>query len=141
MTPEAQQAAIAQACGKRELKSCGLYDRDHDFWATDRNSIGAWVLYCNRCDARRVCSMCGHDAFWSIDEDSEKFTDVKAPDYLNDLNAMREAELKCIVGNFELHSGDETVEQFYKRQIGAFSAAHYRANVFLRALNLWKSES
>jgi hypothetical protein len=60
------------------------------------------------------------------------------PNYLNDLNAMHEAEKTALVHNYRLHSGDECVEQNYLRRISKFAAATQRAEAFLRTLNLWK---
>lgn len=50
------------------------------------------------------------------------------PDYLNDLNAMREAE-KVLT--------DEQLEEYFTRIHKNFSASQ-RAEAFLRTFNLWK---
>lgn len=86
---EKLRCAVAEACGKRVLRSCGERDDDHNWKDSGQNSIGAWVRTCSRCDASRTCSAYGHDTFWSINRN--RFELVEAPDYPNDQNAMDSA--------------------------------------------------
>jgi hypothetical protein len=65
------------------------------------------------------------------------------PDYLNDLNAMHEAERTCIIGKEELE------ERYWlalydvcKTTRWPFDAtAAQRAEAFLRTLNLWRDDA
>lgn len=136
MTDRELQEAVARICGKRSLVSCGDWDSDHEIWETPANSLGAWVRYCKRCDAHKVCSINGNESFWSIDEDSEKFEEIKAPDYLNDLNAMHEAEKKLTT-----EQGRQYVRELYQLTNGDFefhcASAHKRAQAFVKILSEW----
>lgn len=82
------------------------------------------------------------DGRWKLDEKVEQFL----PDYLNDLNAMHEAEkvlmdeqdleysesLEQVVGaRFNSNNGEDM------RRLRSATAAQ-RAEAFLRTLNLWK---
>lgn len=67
----------------------------------------------------------GYHSIWSL-----------LPDYLGDLNAMREAEkmLKSEDQNFEY-------DQFVWKNYGCRAAAAQRAEAFLRAIGKWKDEA
>lgn len=81
---------IAQACGKRVLRSCGDEDADHkNQFDTRPNSIGGSLKRCRDCDAEKVCSVHGDERFWSLPDSVQ--SEDEAPDYPRDLNAMREA--------------------------------------------------
>lgn len=99
MSPEAQRAAIAKACGWKESESI------HFAWS--------------RPDGRG----------WNGD----------LPDYLNDLNAMHEAEKK-------LTSKERYDYQVYLCRVHSIgfdaicATAAQRAEAFLKTLGLWKNE-
>lgn len=57
------------------------------------------------------------------------------PDYLNDLNAMHEAEKLKIIGT-EYES--DYCMYLYENAHQCFATATQRAEAFLRTLNLWK---
>ena len=59
------------------------------------------------------------------------------PDYLNDLNAMHEAEVVIIKSGY---TAIRTYEDLLQKQIAniIFATAAQRAEAFLKALNLWK---
>jgi hypothetical protein len=64
------------------------------------------------------------------------------PDYLNDLNAMHEAELACIVGNdeheFNYRCALDTVLG-HDRYLIHFATAAQRAEAFLRTIGKWEA--
>ena len=69
------------------------------------------------------------------------------PDYLNDLNAMHEAEklvagdiTKCLIYQRFLASVVGSEDYPYKYQFVWHSRASERAEAFLRTLNLWTEE-
>ncbi len=71
------------------------------------------------------------------------------PDYLNDLNAMHEAEKvldagqRRIFGDFlaiAVGHTEPSMARGYDLWLGASAAAAQRAEAFLRTLNLWKPE-
>jgi hypothetical protein len=59
------------------------------------------------------------------------------PDYLNDLNAMHEAEVVIIKSGY---TAIRTYEDLLQKQIAniIFATAAQRAEAFLRTLNLWE---
>jgi len=126
MTPEAQRIAIAEACGWKLCRD------DNKTWRTPQQ-------------AGRNKELLGkEDGPWN-------FESAGPPDYLNDLNAMHEAEkvlpidrqyeygekLRVISGNVGPKGGHFTPNGF-----GCYALAHLsatqRAEAFLRTLNLWK---
>jgi hypothetical protein len=65
-------------------------------------------------------------------------TSASIPDYLNDLNAMHEAETLRIAGEFDME-----YREMLDRVCGQYSiiyraTAAQRAEAFLRTLNLWE---
>lgn len=126
MTPEQQRIAIAEACG-------WIYRPEHD---VEFNT-----------PAGRVAP-----ESWRIDYpngDCEAACFDGLPDYLNDLNAMHEAE-KLIL-NYDAGSHgryiDHLIDVCGKRKdetwhLAIFHAtASQRAEAFLRTLNLWTHET
>lgn len=118
MTPEQQRIAIAQACGWKGISQSYLIG--YAPWRPE--------TYSDRVNA------CPVDELECIPLDP-------LPDYLNDLNAMHEAEkiltddqhitYRNILANV---IGDVT---FFCRKYTSATAAQ-RAEAFLRTLNLWK---
>ena len=126
MTPEQQRIAIAEACGWKWLDHPDTLDRTKNFQLQ-----GKWVL--------------------SPDDQLEFPHD--APDYLNDLNAMKDAMEYVESGAvFTLMLGDITLGHRLERDLGppesdlclgeAYgcinATAAQRAEAFLKTLNLYK---
>ena len=104
MKPEQQRIAIAQACGWK--------------WVRLRQQEGL-------CDDVR-----GYPPNVECVGLNERY----APDYLNDLNAMHEAEKIMSYDEF-----DEYYVQLSMKMVRPFHAtAAQRAEAFLKTLNLWK---
>lgn len=111
MTPEQQQIAIAKTCG----------------WTAEQDSNGYW---------RATNQKSGHASELWLSE--RNVWSVGIPDYLNDLNAMHEAE-KAMNNNdwwkFVEHltniCGGGTA-------LGISATAAQRAEAFLRTLGLWE---
>lgn len=108
MKPEAQQIAIAQACG--------------------------WTLSPVQID--------GHGRWWRHSEQKTVCEERDLPDYLNDLNAMHEAEKVLKAELWQAYTDNlcavcgKTVNMFF-----IFCAtASQRAEAFLRTLNLWTAD-
>jgi hypothetical protein len=102
MTPEAQQIAIAEACG----------------WKPNPFEM----------------DMCG------------QVFPQSPPDYLNDLNAMHEAE--ALLDRYEAKLFEEKLFNILESEVmhtGEFALIHataaQKAEAFLKALNLWKEAS
>ena len=110
MTPEAQRIAIAEACGWKLCRD------DNKTWRTPQQ-------------AGRNKELLGkEDGPWN-------FESAGPPDYLNDLNAMHEAEKVKIIGT-EYES--DYCMYLYENAHQCFATAPQRAEAFLRTLNLWK---
>ena len=114
MTPEAQQIAIAKARGWTDIRRpC---DSNYHDLPTDTLRI----LY---------GQVCGIPPGWVHSQNSRPL-----PDYLNDLNAMHEAEKVKIIGT-EYES--DYCMYLYENAHQCFATAPQRAEAFLRTLNLW----
>ncbi len=137
MTPESQRIAIAEACGI-ELQQCvrprQYVTADMAMDAGDRSMEGS--LY-----------------------SEEEWEQIEPPDYLNDLNAMHEAEKVLMEEDRSIgcssnpsdhaplkydiflmhvvcgHKGNYSPFDYFKRST---ATASQRAEAFLRTLNLWK---
>jgi hypothetical protein len=113
MNTEEQRIAIAEACGFTDVKKIWVY-------RSDTGNDGYNVLTGNHeCSSNRI--------------------DI--PDYLNDLNAMHEAEK---------HLGDPTLYDEYSDNLRRamdgvgwtwHATAAQRAEAFLKTLNLWKYQN
>ncbi len=73
--------------------------------------------------------------FGKHEPESQKTFELDVPDYLNDLNAMHEAEKVKIIGT-EYES--DYCMYLYENAHQCFATAPQRAEAFLRTLNLWK---
>jgi len=116
MTPEQQRIAIAQACG----------------WTAELWSAGGWQLY--RPNRTRVAD----GGYGTRDAAFLR----ACPDYLNDLNAMREAETCEAIMKAGYHHYLECLTiACGTDRVGAlvFATAAQRAEAFLRTLNLWQA--
>ncbi len=112
MSPEAQRIAIAEACGWTAIQNCG----------------GAGGFIAKMPDGTTLWDNClGATAVDAID--------ANCPAYLDDLNAMHEAE-KVLNGPVErgryFHFLDEVSQGFPR-----CAPATQRAEAFLRAINKW----
>ena len=113
MKPEAQQIAIAEACGFTETEP--------------------WL------DGRRCFERSDSNAGWELDS---------IPDYLNDLNAMHEAEMslnpdqqkRFIEYLIEGEAHDEYCTEMLwdSSWVAAHATAAQRAEAFLRAIGKWE---
>ncbi len=76
--------------------------------------------------------------FGKHEPESQKTFELDVPDYLNDLNAMHEAE-KRIKGTPYWKTYETLLAQIVSGDNGMFHiTAPQRAEAFLRTLNLWK---
>lgn len=121
MNKEQQRIKIAEACGWREIQN-------GDAWGTP---IGIPLTMPKKDNWRNM------DGFFEL------------PDYLNDLNAMHEAEKTLnetqrktyawqIIGLARKQAGMEDHESHYPVPFVLFATAAQRAEAFLRTLNLWE---
>jgi len=142
MTLESQRIAIAEACGK--LK-CWPHEWQNQTWPgsgyVKDNPPDQHVIVCRKCNKVRGRLV--------LDD-----TIGKLPDYLNDLNAMHEAEKKFFNNdNDELKRqyinklcyvtlGEPCDGEFGLHRVGIVTraTASQRAEAFLRTLGLWKEE-
>jgi hypothetical protein len=120
MTPEAQRIAIAEASGWTRVWDCAFRQ-----W-TQRSPDKAWAT----CDP-------DPNANWELH---------RLPDYLNDLNAMHEAE-KVLDVNIE---SEDSPRYEYSRQVYRIvesrrqpfrSTAAQRAEAFLRTIGKWEESA
>lgn len=111
MTPEQQRIAIAEACGWRFHPISPIPTDASDYLERKAKAIMCWVRP-------------GRDS-WQIEQ---------LPDYLNDLNAMHQAEKLRIIGTE--HESDYCM-YLYENAHQCFATAAQRAEAFLRTLNLW----
>ncbi len=124
MNPEAQRIAIAEACGyTREIKMVPTWE------CTDYNGRGEYV--------KKETIGYAIGGKW--------FTPESLPDYVNDLNAMRQAELyNRDYGNF-IERYEKELQMTYVRNGGYYTAACWwmssakiRAEAFLRTIGKWE---
>lgn len=137
MTPEAQRIAIAEACGKKDTCLSGRWKKLD-------------IQYSSGIDSYE-CENCGY-----IDERSGMGTFTPhakpIPDYLNDLNAMAEAEehigsqrrlyasnLQDVCGNYAVGVVTSYEDQLLRLFHLVHASAPQRAEAFLRTLGLWKA--
>jgi hypothetical protein len=115
MTPKAQRLAIAEACGWKDV-SYGV-GPNHDLCLGDRPT-------------------------WSHGKIQSYLLDQRVPDYLNDLNAMHEAEkhLRSLYPRDEFHEFGIQLEKIMTRdeEWVWHATASQRAEAFLRTLGLWE---
>jgi hypothetical protein len=113
MTVESQRIAIAEACGWKDIKDTNHEDVDIEsrsiiYWSGLTGVPPEFIHYENR---------------------------IKIPDYLNDLNAMHEAE-KVLDYN-QLREMEDSVS--FQFAVYPFHAtANQRAEAFLRTIGKWE---
>lgn len=138
MTPEAQRIAIAEACG---IHVCGGCNHQID---PECCHCGSPVKMHTRGDGHGPVPMgcvCGYDS-----KDVIRLEEPDCPDYLNDLNAIHEAE-KVLTPEQQIEYG----RQLVKHVIGlnsvmvmreTFDCVHataaQRAEALLRTLGKWE---
>lgn len=130
MNPDKQRIKIAEACGAQW----------HHPWDVEANIRRDDILMLGF--YRQSLCYVHHGAFW---EDG-KMINIDIPDYLNDLNAMHEAEktlariprieYKSILN--QITRGEH--DNLYEHHNDVFATAAQRAEAFLRALNLWETD-
>jgi len=117
MTPEQQRIAIAKACG----------------WTAKLDSNGWWRAV-HKLTGNAMAARLSERSVWS----------VGIPDYLNDLNAMHEAE--------QMLTSEQHIDYMewlgmcsddYGRKVWAYvhCSASERARAFLRTLGLWQESN
>lgn len=134
MSPEAQRIAIAEVCG----------------WHIKLSPSGSFLLFCRPGEETGVC--CGkhltkRDIFILGFGQDDCGPGYVIPDYLNDLNAMHEAELlldsTCLQSYMEnlvvaclgdSASGDGSIEEQW---IVCHASASLRAKAFLQTWGKW----
>ena len=120
MTPEQQRIAIAEACGAKWYQWAGEY------WITFKD----WNM-------KRHC----YEADRPAETSSHPKIEVSVPDYLNDLNAMHDAErILSPTSEIEWHNQLQNVCGCSWRVMIRATAAQ-RAEAFLRTLGRWEEES
>ncbi len=136
MKAEAQRIAIAKACGWHGICQApeDLYELRFRVFTNDANGMppdevepGSWL-------GRHPSNSA--DACYS-----------PLPDFLNDLDAMHEAEATLTPGRYERYVRILSEVSWVDSIAGATSfacihaSAAHRAEAFLRALNLWKDSA
>jgi len=120
MTPESQQIAIATACGWKDIKNTNHEDVDIEsrsiiYWSGLTGVPPEFIHYENR---------------------------IRIPDYLNDLNAMHEAE-KALTQAQDYQYRDSILPAVCKDGSGMIAmtaSARHRAEAFLRTIGEWEVE-
>ena len=117
MNPEQQRIAIAKACG----------------WTAQEAKDRFWRAVDAAGDMTHELWMCERNVWFA-----------GIPDYLNDLNAMREAE-QVLSDNNQMKFRGELVDMMRPKYgfesaclLAIHATAAQRAEAFLRTLNLWK---
>ncbi len=141
MTPEQQRIKIAEACGWRFNKiSKFICGETFEVVSPDlKRSYGWSETY------KTIHSRSGVDvAEFAYQTIEQVLKHASIPDFLNDLNAMHEAE-EILTDNQRMHFRGELVEMMrpkYGFESACLMAIHataaQRAEAFLKTLNLWK---
>ena len=118
MNKEAQQIAIAKACDWKDVKY--TYHEEVDI---ENRSIIHWS------------GLTGIPPEFTHYENR-----VRIPDYLNDLNAMHEAE-KVFTIEQQRHYAEELGRSYDGSFLHVTASADQRAKALLKALDLWKEEA
>jgi hypothetical protein len=146
MTPEAQRIAIAEACGWRFEKKprVGMLSKLPCWHITSPEGV-------TRTHHQRIFqTINGLDSVSVMWEDSleDGLRECSVPDYLNDLNAMREAEKEGLTDTqwdkfchtlFDIvHPWDDCCSFEWIVSAICQSTPSQHAEAFLKTLNLWK---
>ena len=115
MNPEQQRIAIAEACGWKNA--------DHP-------------------DAMKLKQGWTMPEKWCMDPNGVLQFNHKRPDYLNDLNAMHEAEKVLTADQARAYDKEQQKIGFRERLAGAFwmwhLPANWKAEAFLRTIGKWE---
>ncbi len=142
MTPEAQRIAIAEVCGK-DVLGWRFYWRKHESYE--------WRESPTYCDKELAEEAASKEQRWGteIGKIEEFKAPAMCPDYLNDLNAMHEAE-KVLTSRqsavFEIEvlhltTGKEKFDYDRGDLIAVITAtAAQRAEAFLRTIGKWEDD-
>lgn len=122
MTPEQQRIAIAEWCGIK-CKSCnntGILNKFGDKqYAEIRSSQPHWLKV------------------WPDKEPDIACLHNSLPNYLNDLNAMHEAEKKLLNSKYAIHLRNVTGHKYTDPPLWHATAAQ-RAEALLRTIEKWR---
>lgn len=122
MKPEEQRIAIAEACG---------WTPADDNQIKERAGTAAWML--------------SKGPWWRNENERTVSTFDNLPDYLNDLNAMHDAEKRLLATQFKRYH-DVLVARVIgwsaheNEHVAIHATAAQRAEAFLRTIGKWVSE-
>lgn len=126
MNPTKQRQVIAEACGKKWLRDDCPEDQHEPYPV---NVIAGTKIYrCRKCD----CYQCDGSKW-----ERPQF-DCETPDYLNDLNAMHEAEATLSVIDHEKFAQRLWGGMPVRESISATAAR--RAEIFIKTIGKWKED-
>ena len=139
MTPEEQRIAIAELCGWSRQRE-RIYEEDEfGTWKHRLGSKGEYLYWWRYTKPNGETFTSEHNAY---------------PDYVNNLNAIHEAE-KLLIGNISLLQSEYTaiiceltgisdrfMEECYHKSIRAvcFAPAKVKAEALLKTLGHWKGQ-
>ena len=138
MKPEQQRIALAEACGWSFIREGQSIERNHHIGCV------TWVAIST--DGRKYEYRKGYQEIEYLTK--EDACNDRTPDYLNDLNAMHEAE-KVIYGNPNLPKKyTQQIKNAIRREAGVTKAqmdfdmcitatARQRAEAFLKTIGKW----
>lgn len=133
MKPEQQRIKIAEACGQKMFViykiNRGYYQKDACGYTNDIRL--AWQV------TEDVAKKHATGPAYAREPDRVITEPAPLPDYLNDLNAMHEAEK--VLTEDQARNYSELLRGFQVVHFGAIHAtASQRAEAFLRTLGLWE---
>lgn len=128
MTPEQQRIAIAKACGWIILH----YNYEQQNYKYEpgiliNGPVGVPPNKTSHCGVQPAGGYSNAGTPWYV------------PDYLNDLNAMHEAEISCIIPNglWDDYVGHLKAIMYQGERFWGQATAAQRAEAFLRTIGLW----
>lgn len=129
MSPEEQRIAIAKACGVQTIA--------YTFYYSSHGGRDRWHIEETKSEAEFYRDLMHGD-------DLIEVLHPRVPDYLDDLNAMHEAEAMIPAEKwleFDRHVSNTSPTEYQTNWINRMyrATASQRAEAFLRTLNLWKS--
>jgi hypothetical protein len=128
MNPEQQRIALAEACGWSFIREGQSIERNHHIGCV------TWVAIST--DGRKYEYRKGYQEIEYLTK--EDACNDRTPDYLNDLNAMHEAEKILDISTNQNTTGSYAAYAECLTWNGGYSAtAKQRAEAFLRAIGKW----
>ena len=117
MAPERQNEVIAELCGWKRVREDGMY------WHPEK----------------KIARIAKGSKLWKLREKMNlPMANVGLPDYLNSLDAMREAEM-TLKHPQDIEYADILADFFESIQsLAVFATPAQRAEALLRTLNLWE---